>query len=1204
MTDSLSCRVWLFFIPLLPWLALEAEAEALCFPLTPAVLPDGTRVECEEASPFLPPGTMYFHKNAQDYLQYSDEAEAGDFHAGEDWNGDRGGNTDMGASVHSIYAGTVVFIDDTSATNSWGKVVGIRHRLPSGLGGRTIYSLYGHLQGISSDIILGQPVSKGQQVGTLGDANGYYNSAHLHFEIQLSDRMDHCMDLTPNCIGDGYIDLHEAEELAARTHPEFLIAGSSKPLLERLPPAPHSPSPASGVNVTSLPTCDHEDGTNLGECLTWMSGENTVYWDVFFDDVPARRVYKPQYIFNFSFPQGSYPWAVTAYNFYGATTGPVWNLDYFLICTLLSVNGVASACEPPPTSPPSTTTTFATNVTDTSATLNGNVNPNGAETTVWFEYGIDGILSLGSSSQTFSAGYSTADVSITVGNLFCEETYSFRIAAQNSEGGSEGTVQTFSTEACTDEGSEPQPLIRNGDFSLDADFWSLSTDFHADRRFSNYNFGPGYAYLSEADGSPGNDLFGTLYQEFSIPANAESVLLTYWLKITTSEPSGGSAEDFLNATLQDENGNFLAHLRIYSNQNASSSYFRQQFDLVNFIGDTIRLHFLGTTDEGSPTVFRIDDVSVTATVPTGGPPSVTTGAVDQITDQSARVHLTVNPNGLSTDVWFDLEANDSTPNTDTEHVTVGSGNRSVSTSISVSGLDCDTTYFYEANASNNAGADDGSTKQFQTLACPGGPPRADTDPAVNITQTSAELTAEVDPNGLPTQAWFGWGTTEALGQETTRVSVGSGTGFQPFSQVLSGLSCGTTYHFENRVENSAGVDDGSNLSFTTLSCDPPPVTLFITKDGSGTGRVTTDPPGIDCGTTCSAAFDQDAFVTLIATADSGFLFLGWSGDPDCDDGVVRMLTDRHCTATLEPPPAEFKTLDVSKQGTGNGTVTSDPPGIDCGSDCSEEYSLGQQVELFLSPDPDSVFAGWIFEPDCQDDIVSMDANRLCVARFDLINRIFSDGFESGDTSAWSVVTRNADPPSEITLPLTQGQPGSPGKDIWTTSVFSYAPGGGGPGGGLDNHALVVGGWGDLYYALLQFNLSGISVRAQRATLELFPFQNRSETTTGLYVDRVTSDWDWRIQGTGSDHERLWWSDRPSAVQWAPTLLSAPQIDGWYSIDITELYNSWIDGSVPNFGVQLRPAQNPGNNTWSEFYSANADDPILRPRLVIVPLSEP
>ena len=46
------------------------------------------------------------------------------------------------------------------------------------------------------------------------------------------------------------------------------------------------------------------------------------------------------------------------------------------------------------------------------------------------------------------------------------------------------------------------------------------------------------------------------------------------------------------------------------------------------------------------------------------------------------------------------------------------------------------------------------------------------------------------------------------------------------------------------------------------------------------------------------------------------------------------------------------------------------------------------------------------------------------------------------------------------------QPGpGEGKDIWTTSVFCYCPGGGGPGGGLNDHELVVGGWADPFTPL-------------------------------------------------------------------------------------------------------------------------------------------
>ena len=54
-------------------------------------------------------------------------------------------------------------------------------------------------------------------------------------------------------------------------------------------------------------------------------------------------------------------------------------------------------------------------------------------------------------------------------------------------------------------------------------------------------------------------------------------------------------------------------------------------------------------------------------------------------------------------------------------------------------------------------------------------------------------------------------------------------------------------------------------------------TLVVTKSGSGTGVVTSNPAGINCGTTCNAVFTTDATVTLTAKADTGSVFAGWTG---------------------------------------------------------------------------------------------------------------------------------------------------------------------------------------------------------------------------------------------------------------------------------------------------------------------------------------
>jgi hypothetical protein len=51
-------------------------------------------------------------------------------------------------------------------------------------------------------------------------------------------------------------------------------------------------------------------------------------------------------------------------------------------------------------------------------------------------------------------------------------------------------------------------------------------------------------------------------------------------------------------------------------------------------------------------------------------------------------------------------------------------------------------------------------------------------------------------------------------------------------------------------------------------------------------------------------------------------------------------------------------LTVATVGEGNGTVTSDPAGIECGSDCEEAYEVGQLVDLTAVPAPGYSFSGW------------------------------------------------------------------------------------------------------------------------------------------------------------------------------------------------------------------------------------------------------
>jgi alpha-tubulin suppressor-like RCC1 family protein len=134
-------------------------------------------------------------------------------------------------------------------------------------------------------------------------------------------------------------------------------------------------------------------------------------------------------------------------------------------------------------------------------------------------------------------------------------------------------------------------------------------------------------------------------------------------------------------------------------------------------------------------------------------------------------------------------------------------------------------------------------------------------------------------------------------------------------------------------------------------------TLSVARGGAGTGNVTSNPPGIDCGVDCSEPYNGGTSVTLTAVASGGSTFASWSG---CDSVsgatcTVALNAARTVTATFDPPRY---VLTLAKTGSGTGSVTSSPSGISCGADCSETYDAGTSVSLTASAAGGSIFANW------------------------------------------------------------------------------------------------------------------------------------------------------------------------------------------------------------------------------------------------------
>lgn len=201
----------------------------------------------------------------------------------------------------------------------------------------------------------------------------------------------------------------------------------------------------------------------------------------------------------------------------------------------------------------------------------------------------------------------------------------------------------------------------------------------------------------------------------------------------------------------------------------------------------------------------------------------------------------------------------------------------------------------------------------------------------------------------------------------------------------AGINCGVTCSFEfeagKEVTLSASPEGGSTFAgWSGSGCSgsgtckvtmsaakevtatfnlpaKPKFKLTVKKEGAGT--VASSPAGINCGAICSFEFEEGKEVTLTAVPAVGSEFVAWSGACAGSGACkVTMGAAGEVTATFDLKPTPSYSLTVQREGSGSGSVTSGPSGIDCGADCTEDYPEGTSVTLTATPANDSVFKRW------------------------------------------------------------------------------------------------------------------------------------------------------------------------------------------------------------------------------------------------------
>lgn len=565
--------------------------------------------------------------------------------------------------------------------------------------------------------------------------------------------------------------------------------------------------------------------------------------------------------------------------------------------------------------PPTVTTFAATSVTSTSATLNGSVNPNGSDTSAWFEWGTSHILDgyVQTPTQTVGSGSSPAWINAALSGLSTGTTvYYFRVAASNGVGTSRGPILSFTTApaptvatfaassvastSATLNGSvnpngSPSPnrgWFEWGTSSTLASYASTATQtvgsgssaVSINAALSGLSAGTTYYFRVAASNSVGTTSRGSILS-FTTTAAVAPTVTTFQATSATgaSAALGGGVNPNgspTNAWFEWGTSSTLASYTSTATQYAGSG--------SNMVGIGATLSGLST---GTTYYFRIVASNSAGTsrgsVIAVGAPTVTTLAASSVTGTSAALNGSVNPNGVFTTAWFEWGTS-STLATYMSTATqwAGSGGNAVAISAALSGLTAGTTYYFRVAASNSAGTSRGSILSFDLP-----PPHTlmvnSTNPpnGVNIMVSPADNNSQ-GSGPTPLNRTYNQGTQVAL---TVPARLTNGNTFSTWSGCPSpsGTTCTvvvnsdttvtvnyvngplaslstTNMGFGNQTVNTSSAAQGVTLSNTGTA--PLNISSIVMGGANGSEFTQTN----TCGTTVAAGANCTITVTFQPTA--------------------------------------------------------------------------------------------------------------------------------------------------------------------------------------------------------------------------------------------------------------------------------------------------------------------------------------------------
>jgi hypothetical protein len=228
------------------------------------------------------------------------------------------------------------------------------------------------------------------------------------------------------------------------------------------------------------------------------------------------------------------------------------------------------------------------------------------------------------------------------------------------------------------------------------------------------------------------------------------------------------------------------------------------------------------------------------------PPSYATGEATSIEPTQATLNATVDPHGVSiSECEFEYGTTTSYGTRASCSPLPGPQTTPVTVSASISGLTADTPYHFRVAVVYEGGSGRSADQTFTTAALH--LPSVETNAASAVTQTTASLNAQVNPNGTTvSKCTFEYGPTTSY-EFTAQCTPAPGGGQAPVavSAPVSGLTAHGTYHFRVVATNHDGTSYGNDQTLTMLADSPTTVTEAASSitQTSATLNATVNPNG-------------------------------------------------------------------------------------------------------------------------------------------------------------------------------------------------------------------------------------------------------------------------------------------------------------------------------------------------------------------------